>query len=172
MLHLVHMYHLQPNDVSEIICNTSARMRDFLVHHQPQTGLAGKFSMEYCLAAALLHGKLGLAQFSDASVRDPHAQALMQRVRLTHPDQDKVNWDRPVPDVVEVVLHSGARWHQRIEVPKGDPDQPLTWAELVAKFQDCAATVLPDGQIEKATQDIAHLEELPTLKPLMASLTL
>jgi 2-methylcitrate dehydratase PrpD len=128
--------------------------------------------MEYCLAAALLNGKLGLAQFSDVSVQDPRVQALMQRVRLTHPDQDKVNWDRPVPDVVEVVLHSGARWHQRIEVPKGDPDQPLTWAELVAKFQDCAATVLPDGQIEKATQHIAHLEELPTLKPLMASLTL
>ena len=172
MLHLVHMYHLQPDDVSEIICHISARMRDFLVHHQPQTGLAGKFSMEYCLAAALLHGKLGLAQFSDASVRDPRAQALMQRVRLTHPDQDKPNWDTPVPDVVEVVLHSGARQHQRIEVPKGDPDQPLTWVELVAKFQDCAATVLPDGQIEEAMQHIARLEKLPTLKPLMASLTL
>jgi len=172
MLHLVHTYHLKPNDVSEIICNTSARMRDFLVHHQPQTGLAGKFSMEYCLAAALLHGKLGLTQFSDTSVQDFRAQALMQRVRLTHPDQDKVNWDRPVPDVVEVVLHSGARWQQRIEVPKGDPDQPLTWDELVDKFQDCAKTVLPDEQIEKATQNIARLEELTTLKPLIASLTL
>jgi 2-methylcitrate dehydratase PrpD len=172
MLHLVHMYHLQPNDVSEIICHISARMRDFLVHHQPQTGLAGKFSMEYCLAAALLHGKMGLAQFSDASVQDPHAQALMHRVRLTHPDQDKINWDTPGPDVVEVVLHSGARRHQLVEVPKGDPDQPLTWAELVAKFQDCAATVLPDGQIDEATQHIAQLEELPTLKPLMASLSL
>jgi 2-methylcitrate dehydratase PrpD len=128
--------------------------------------------MEYCLAAALLHGKLGLAQFSDASVQDPRAQALMHRVRLMHPDEGKVNWDAPIPDVVEVVLHSGARWHQLIEVPKGDPDQPLTWAELVAKFQDCAATVLPDGQIEEATQHLAHLEELPTLKPLMTSLTL
>ena len=172
MLHLVHTYHLQPDDVSEIICDISARMRDFLVHHQPQTGLAGKFSMEYCLAGALLHGKLGLAQFSDASVQDPRAQALMQRVRLTHPDQDKINWDTPGPDVVEVVLHSGARRHQRIEVPKGDPDLPLTWAELVAKFQDCAATVLPDGQIQEAMQHIAHLEELPNLKSLMASLTL
>jgi 2-methylcitrate dehydratase PrpD len=172
MLQLVHTYYLKPDDVSEIICNTSARIRDFLVHHQPQTGLAGKFSMEYCLAAALFHGKLGLAQFSDASVQDPRVQALMRRVRLTHPDEGKVNWDAPIPDVVEVVLHSDARWHQLIEVPKGDPDQPLTWAELVAKFQDCAATVLPDGQTEEATQHIAHLEELSTLRPLMASLTL
>src|SRR5262245_5096256 len=128
--------------------------------------------MDDFLAAALLHSKFGLAQFSDASVQHPHAQSLMQRVRLRHPDQDKVNWDRPVPDVVEVVLHSGVRQHQRIEVPKGDPDQPLTWDELVAKFQDCAATVLPDGHIKEAAQHIAHLEELPTLKPLMATLTL
>ena len=127
--------------------------------------------MEYCLAAALLHGKLGLAQFSDVSVQDPHAQALMQRVRLTHPDQDKVNWDRPVPDVVEVVLHSGARWHQRIEVPKGDPDQPLTWAELVA-ISGLRCDGVTTRADREATQHIAHLEELPTLKPLMASLTL
>jgi 2-methylcitrate dehydratase PrpD len=172
MLHLVHMYHLQPDDVSEIICHISARMRDFLVHHQPQTGLAGKFSMEYCLAAALLHGKMGLAQFSDASVQDSRAQALMRRVRLTHPDQDKPNWDNPVPDVVEVVLRDGARRQQRVEIPKGDPELPLTWAELVAKFRDCAATVLAERQIEEAIQQIAHVEELPTLKPLMTSLTL
>jgi 2-methylcitrate dehydratase PrpD len=105
-------------------------------------------------------------------VQDPRVQALMQRVHLVHPDQDKVNWDRPVPDVVEVVLRSGARRQQRVEVPKGDPDQPLTWDELVAKFQDCAATVLAGGQIKEATQHIARLEELPTLKPLVTSLTL
>jgi len=115
---------------------------------------------------------VGLAQFSDASVQDPRAQTLMQRVRLTHPDQDKINWDTPIPDVVEVVLHSGARRQQRVEVPKGDPGQPLTWAELAAKFQDCAERVLPAGKIKEATEQIAGLEELPTLKPLMASLTL
>jgi hypothetical protein len=42
----------------------------------------------------------------------------------------------------------------------------------VAKFQDCAATVLPERQIEEAMQQIAHLEELPTLKPVITSLTL
>jgi hypothetical protein len=42
----------------------------------------------------------------------------------------------------------------------------------VAKFQDCAVTVLPDAQIQEAMVHIAHLEELLTLKPLMASLTL
>src|SRR5262249_57500382 len=109
----------------EMICESSVGMGGVLGHHQPQTGLAGKFSMEYCLAAALLHGKMGLAQFSDASVQDSRAQALMRRVRLTHPDEDKPNWDNPVPDVVEVVLRDGARRQQRVASANGEHELPL-----------------------------------------------
>ena len=172
MLELVHTYQLQPDEVSEIVCETSARAQDFLIHHHPQTGLEGKFSMEYCMAAALLHGQMGLAQFSDASVQDPRAQALLQRVRFEHPDQHAADWETNMPDIVKVVLHDGRHLHQRVDVPKGDPDLPLSWEALVAKFQGCAAGVLSAEQIQEAVQHIAHLEDLPTLQPLLANLTL
>jgi 2-methylcitrate dehydratase PrpD len=146
-------------------------MQDFLMHHRPQSGLEGKFSLEYCMAAALLHGQMGLAQFSDKSVRDPRAQALLQRVRFEHPDAGAADWDAKVPDIVNVVLRDGRRLQQRVDVPKGDPALPLSWEALVAKFQDCAAGVLVPEQVHEAVQHIAHLEELPTLQPLMANLT-
>ena len=110
--------------------------------------------------------------FADRSVQDIHAQDLLQKVRLVHPDQEHPDWDTMCPDVVEVVLHNGRRLQQRVDIPKGDPALPLTWEELVAKFRDCAAVVLSTEQVQEAVQHIAHLEELPTLQPLMASLTL
>jgi 2-methylcitrate dehydratase PrpD len=171
MLELVHTHHLQADEVSEIVCEMSARAQDFLIHHRPQTGLEGKFSMEYCMAAALLHGQMGLAQFSDASVQDPRAQALLQRVRFEHPDQDAADWDTPMPDIIKVVLHDGRHVQQRVDIPQGDPELPLSWEALVAKFQDCAAGVLAAEQIQEAVQHLAHLEDLPTLQPLMATLT-
>ena len=76
------------------------------------------------------------------------------------------------PDVVEVVLHDRRRFHQPVDLPKGNPALPLTWEELVAKFRDCAAVVLPPELVQEAVQHITHLEEFPTLQPLMASLTL
>jgi 2-methylcitrate dehydratase PrpD len=170
MLDLVHTHHLQPDDVSEIVCEVSARMQDFLIHHRPQSGLEGKFSMEYCMAAALLHGQMGLQQFSDTSVRDPRAQSLLQLVRLEHPDQHAADWDTPIPDVIKVTLHDGRQFHQQVDIPKGDPALPLSWGELEAKFRDCAVAVLTPAQIQEAVQHIAHLEELDTLQPLMASL--
>ena len=69
-------------------------------------------------------------------------------------------------------MHDGRRFQRRIEIPRGDPELPLTWDELVAKFQDCAAVVLSTEQVHEAVQHIACLEEFPTLQPLMASLTL
>jgi 2-methylcitrate dehydratase PrpD len=51
-----------------------------LIHHRPRTGLEGKFSLEYGIAAALLDGAPGMASFTDAAVRRPDAQALIERI--------------------------------------------------------------------------------------------
>src|SRR6185295_45663 len=117
MLALAHTHRLVPDEVSEVVCETSARVLDFLVYHRPQTGLEGKFSMEYCMAAALLHGQIGLAQFTDTSVQEARAQDLLHRVRLVHPDHAQPDWDTVLPDVVHVVLHDGRRFQQRVDIP-------------------------------------------------------
>jgi 2-methylcitrate dehydratase PrpD len=114
---------------------------------------------------------MGLAQFSDASVQDPRVQALLRQVRLEHPDQQATDWDAPIPDIIKVTLRDGRHLQQRVDIPKGDPALPLSWAELEAKFRDCATAVLTPEQIQEAVQHITHLEELSTLQPLMASLT-
>jgi len=53
-----------------------------LIHHSPRTGLEGKFSLEYGIAAALLDGRPGLHSFSDAAVRRPDAARLMPTVHV------------------------------------------------------------------------------------------
>src|SRR5262249_6099582 len=65
---------------------------DLLVHplvleltgkRQPQTGLEGKFSVFHCAAVAIIDGAAGVAQFSDARVRDHDVVALRDRVSAT-----------------------------------------------------------------------------------------
>ena len=122
------------------------------------------------MAASILHGKMGLAQFSDESVQDATAQALLQRVRYEHPDAGQDQWDMTLPDIVRVELRDGRQLHQRIDIPKGDPELPLSWDELVAKFHDCAA-LLPEEQRIAAIHQIDRFDSLDSLHPLMANLT-
>ncbi len=53
-----------------------------LVRDRPTTGLEGKFSLPYAIAATLLDSEPGLESFTDAAVRRPEAAAIMDRVEI------------------------------------------------------------------------------------------
>jgi 2-methylcitrate dehydratase PrpD len=135
-----------------------------LIHHRPRTGLEAKFSMEYCLAAALLDGRINLASFSDEALQRPQAQELLQRVEMVEEEQGQ-----PIvgPATVTVILDDGSQHSRRVETPRGDPKAPLTWEELVAKYRDCAAGILPDAVIARSAEIITDLEAAADVGELM-----
>ena len=68
---------LDPDDVSRIEVRTPEATVVPLIRHHPGTGLQGKFSLEYAIAAALLDRNPGFASFTDAAVRRPAAGRLV-----------------------------------------------------------------------------------------------
>ena len=127
-----------------------------LIHHRPTTGLEGKFSMEYCTAAAVIDGTVGLSSFGDEQVRRPAAQGLLRRVQVV-----EVQWKRETGAPltrVRVELTGGEELRAEVARERGDPRDPLSWEELEMKFRDCAVRALPVEQVEQSLQRIAHLE--------------
>jgi hypothetical protein len=55
--------------------------------------------------------------------------------------------------------------------PGGDPDNALTWAQIIGKSRDCAYELLFEGDADH-TLDLSHrLEEWPNLVEVMEMLT-
>ncbi|HLZ70097.1 MAG TPA: MmgE/PrpD family protein [Dehalococcoidia bacterium] len=139
-----------------------------LIHPRPQTGLEGKFSMQYCVAAALLDGAPRLATFSDAAVQRPAAQALLRRVEMrAGPAQAQIAGGRTE---VALTLRDGRTLRRGVDEPRGSGESPLSWEELAEKFRDCAAVALPAAAAREALERIAYFESLPDLRGLMALL--
>jgi 2-methylcitrate dehydratase PrpD len=110
-----------------------------LIHNRPQTGLQGKFSMEYALAACLLDGRLTLATFTDEAVRRPEAQRLLARVTAhtgTEPPVGDPAWHGYYA-VVTARTSDGRHHTRRVDRARGHADRPLAEAELRTKFSDC-----------------------------------
>jgi 2-methylcitrate dehydratase PrpD len=107
-----------------------------LIHHRPTTGLEGKFSLEYGIAAALLDGRPGLQSFSDEAVRRPDAARLGGAVEITATD----GGDHLLAGEVEIELslEDGERAHVALALPPGAPDRPPSDEELRAKLELCA----------------------------------
>ena len=135
----------------------------------PSTGLEGKFSLEYCLAAALLDGRVGLASFTDEAVRRPAVRKLMS---LVHAEEGEEAGAVPIGGYAEVriVLQDGSEHNQRVDRPRGDPSLPLSWEELVGKFRECTEGVLSAEATERAADLVARLEELPDVSSLTETL--
>src|SRR5207248_11210717 len=82
MLRLVRQNDIMAADVDKIDLGANHAMLTSLLHHQPTTGLQGKFSMEYCLSILLLERKAGLAEYQDTVVRRADVREMMKRVNF------------------------------------------------------------------------------------------
>jgi 2-methylcitrate dehydratase PrpD len=107
-----------------------------LIHHRPATGLEGKFSLEYAVAAAILDDRPGLGSFSDAAVARPEARELIGRVATTVGPGGDGLLSGAVE--VEMTLTGGGVLSASIDVPAGAPGRALSAADLRAKVADCA----------------------------------
>jgi 2-methylcitrate dehydratase PrpD len=167
---LRNMPGLDPSQVAEIICKTSPWHTQLARFHRPKSGSEGKFSIPYCIAAALLRGKVSLEDFTDEKVADGEVQALLAKVEYLYPVEYRKSPSSLAQEVV-VKLNNGAEYAYRVDLPKGEPANPLTDGELRAKFVDCAGLLLPQVVIERVLDMLTSLESLDDIFQLIDVLT-
>ncbi len=166
-------HRLDAGDVEAVTVTVPVGAVSPLIHDRPATGLEGKFSMQYAVAAALLDGRVGLDAFDDEAVRRPEARALVERVAVRE-DAGVAGGANPIEGghvAVEISVRGGSTLAARVARPRGSPEDPLRPDELAAKFRDCASAALVPAQVERALNRLAALEREPSVRSLVADLT-
>ena len=132
---LIDFPSLSLPDIDSVEVMTNFRATVPLIYDTPQTGLEGKFSMQYAVTAAILDKKIGLNSFDDHAVQRPEVQAFMSRVRVREGEPPMFpRWAE-----LRVVLRDARVLTKRIDQLRGSKERPLSDAELVAKGVDCCA---------------------------------
>ncbi|GIH25186.1 hypothetical protein Aph01nite_34960 [Acrocarpospora phusangensis] len=134
---------IDPAQVSRIVIRTPAGTVTPLTHHRPDTGLQGKFSLEYAAATALLDDHQGIAAFTDEAVRRPEARRLMELVE----SELAPGGDHLLAGEFDAEVHTGDDvLRVRSEFPPGSPQRPPTRDELLRKAADCLAGTSLDAE--------------------------
>lgn len=129
-----------------------------LIYDDPHEGLQGKFSMQYCVAAALATGQVGLDTFGAATLHDPAVRDLLHRVEVSVAADSVVRDSSEFAASVTVTTDDGQTTEHTVPLAKGKPERWLDDAELRRKFVDCASRVLPRPRAEHG---YALLQALP-----------
>ena len=168
MLRLIRADKIDAGQVERVDVGTNRNMPNALIHHHPKTGLEAKFSMEFCMAALLLYGKAGLAEFTDEVVNRPEVQKLMERVRFgVNPVAEAAGYNK-MTSILEIHLKDGRTIAGKADFAKGSPAIPMSYEEVADKFLDCAAFARWPAERAKATVEVVRkLETLPDVRKLM-----
>lgn len=150
LLDLLKARPVRPDQIARITASISDTRAMILRNHQPQTGLEGKFSMEFAMAASVIAGRATLAEYTDGFVRRPDVQALMAKVAVeTNQNYDPEVSGAAVYDQVRVELVDGATLETApVRRARGAAELPLADDELFEKFGGCLeagrARIAPD----------------------------
>jgi 2-methylcitrate dehydratase PrpD len=161
---------VKADDVETVRCLTNHMTQHSLWNSDPQTGLEGKLSLHYCVAAALVDGQLEVEQFYENRAQDPKIRALIKRVSIEpHPAMANLDFTKGKDFLgMEVVikLKNGKSVLRHItsgfSVPAVDGDH--VHADLIEKFVRNAKRVLAESHIDDCLARIKQLESSPTLK--------
>jgi 2-methylcitrate dehydratase PrpD len=138
--------------------------------YTPQSIVDAQFSMPFGAAIAILYRKAGLGEFHLSKIRSEEVKRMMRRVEcVTDPDLEKT-FPKQWCATAEIFIKDGQRYFTKVEYCKGDPENPLSWEELIAKFHDLSGRFLTKKRRLKIIDQVRNFEEIRDLKKWSAIL--
>ena len=129
----------------------------------PRDGLQGKFSVYHGCAVGLIYGQAGEAEFADAVVSDPNVLALRNKVQAVVDDSI-----REESVFVRAHLKDGRQVDVAVEHAIGSLQNPLSDAQLEAKFHSLVNPVLGEAKADDITRSCWGLGALGDVRALTA----
>jgi len=160
LLEIVRQYGVQAHQVDNIECDLHSFS---LRRDQARDSHEAQYNLKYCLAVALLDGRMGLAQMTDARVRAQDVRELMRRLRIVAPPGGAV--ERRPKERLTVHLTNGQSYSAEVTHARRIDKRE----DLEAKFFTCAQGSLPPQAAAALRDRVLGLEDLADVSILMDS---
>ena len=171
MLDLVRRHDLKPANVAHIDAWIHARRLEHTNRPDPQSGLAAKFSVQYCLARALVDGAIRIEQFEGDAWREDKVRAVLPRVHAAAYSTAQFPQDNHYGAEVKVTTTDGTVVAGKIDEAAGRTSgNPLSMERLREKFDNCVARALPRSRAPAIADMIDRLDGLADVRSLTALL--
>jgi 2-methylcitrate dehydratase PrpD len=168
-LQLVHEEDFEPQDIEAV---------DVYTYHiasvavgkgvtASSTFVSAQFSLPYVVAACLIDGEMGPAQLKEKRISDPAVLELSKKVKVDVDPELSAAYPGMTSSRVEIRLKSGRTLVKQVDIPKGDPRDPMTAEDVADKVRRFAQ---PRGEktVDKIIGLSFELEKAGDIRELTA----
>ena len=174
MMKIVKAHDLDPDQITEIKVEVIARAADILgdpAKYRPTSKETADHSLPYSLAVGLVDGMVTPLQFKQERIDDPGLIPVMDKIKVVPNDEFESLFPKFQPSQVTITLQDGTSHTERVDVPKGDPRDPMTEEEIAVKFNALGSSVVGETTCNDLRGLIMGIENEATLDRLFESMT-
>ncbi len=132
--------------------------------YNPQSIVDAQFSMPFGVTAALLYGKAGLKEFQLSTIQSRPVREMMRKVVcIVDPELDRT-FPKQWRATAEILTEDEKRYSTTVEYPKGDPENPLSWEEMIERFHDLTGQIMKKDQRLKIVEAVERLDGIKDMR--------
>src|SRR3954469_2521044 len=166
MMKTVKENNVKADDVKEINVEVIARAADILGDphkYRPDSKETADHSLPYCMAVGLVDGMVTPLQFKEERVMDKSMIPVMDKVKVVANEEFEKLFPKFQPSRVTITTNDGKSHSTRVDVPKGDPRDPMTEDEIAVKFTALGGDIVGKDQCKKLQKFIMSIETAKNL---------
>ena len=169
VLQLRKEHRLEPQKVEAVRVGTVPLGLDNLAYSHPKDTTECRFSMPFCVALALIDGRVTVENFAADRLADERIKSLMQKVTMYRDrDMAPLGYRGTGNAKVTLTTEDGKIYKRRVDAARGRASNPVSDEELWAKFRDCAGPTLSEEKLEKLLSLLVSFEDLPNVREPLA----
>lgn len=173
ILDLMDRHDLSPDDVAHIDVKVTPYIFNmtggrFKIGSNPRVD--AQFSIQYCVANALLRKGASLRHFDGEYIRDPQIMDLVARIDVTaDPSLEGERQGSSLRADMNVTTRVGDEYHVSVPIPSGFPGNALSDGRIVERFQEAAryGGLLPEKNLEAMVDRVGRLEQTEDVRDLV-----
>ena len=173
VLDIVKTNDLKPGEVAQVHIRSLRKAADILADpskYDPRSKETADHSLPYVIAAAIVDRNVTPAQFTDAKIMDPVIREQLHKVKVVADPEVEKLFPALQRVIVKLTTTDGRTYDKELDYPKGDPRNPLSDAEIEAKFDALAEPVLTKAGRARVKDAVWNLEKLASVTKLMEML--
>ena len=173
---VVNKHDLWPKDIKAVHIGTGKNTLIALTEPRerkwrPKTSVDAQFSLPFSVAIAITRRVALAEEFTEKYFKDPEILEFMDRIDGYLDEEVEACWPNSYPAVATVETYDGRTFTEKVDFPKGDPENPVTDEELYKKFSYLAKNRINSADIQKVVNTVTNLETLDNVVELVALLS-
>ena len=169
IIEIMHANRLNPSDIEKVVVGILKAGFALVAEPEelkrnPMSVVDAQFSMPFGAAVAMLQGKATLDEYTLENVKSSQVKELMDRIHCVEDPELEKEYPKKWPASVNIVTKDGKQFSARIDYPKGDPENPLSWDELIDKFKNLISPVFSMAKQDEIFDRVRSMEQEDNIK--------